>query len=158
MSVFFILKIICITLYILYCMFKVQCIEFVTLYSQWPDGCSSLMFSVWSVISTVGYSCSAFAVASRLLARPAVWYHPKVSDAFGCRARVACPAVALCLGFLLHAQISSYLHWALAFPGSCLIHWVFAFVSVWTGTLFRVPVSLCSEWFSSVPRANKYFS
>lgn len=61
-------------------------------------------------------------------------------------------------GFLLHAQISSYLHWALAFPGSCLIHWVFAYVSVWTGTLFRIPDSLRSEWFSSVPGAIVYFS
>lgn len=60
-------------------------------------------------------------------------------------------------GFLLHAQISSYLHWALAFPGSWLIHWVFAYVSVWTGTLFRVPDSLRSEWFSSVPGAIVYF-
>lgn len=56
-------------------------------------------------------------------------------------------------GFLLHAQISSYLHWALAFPGSWLIHWVFAYVSVWTGTLFGVP-----EWFSSVPGVIVYFS
>lgn len=65
------------------------------------------MFSVWSVISTVGYSCSAFAVAPRLLARPAVWYHPKVSDAFGRRARVACPAVALCLGFCFMLRLAA---------------------------------------------------
>lgn len=45
-------------------------------------------------------------------------------------------------GFLLHAQISSYLHCALAFPVNWLIHWVFAYVSMWTGTLFRVPDSL----------------
>lgn len=55
--------------------------------------------SVWSVVSTVGYSCSAFAEALRLLERLVVWYHPKVSDAFGCRTRVACLAVALCLAF-----------------------------------------------------------
>lgn len=62
---------------------------------------------MWSVISTVGYSCSAFAVAPRLLARPAVWYHPKVSDAFGRRARVACPAVALCLGFCFMLRLAA---------------------------------------------------
>lgn len=56
-------------------------------------------YSVWSVVSTVGYSCSAFAEALRLLARLVVWYHPKVSDAFGCRTRVACLVVALCLAF-----------------------------------------------------------
>ena len=71
------------------------------------DSCSSLTYYVWSVISTVGYSCSAFAVAPRLLARPAVWYHPKVSDAFGCRARVACPAVALCLGFCFMLRLAA---------------------------------------------------
>lgn len=61
-------------------------------------------------------------------------------------------------GFLLHAQISSYLHQALAFPVNQLIHWVFAYVSLWTGTLFHVPDSLCREWFSSVPGAIVYFS
>lgn len=71
------------------------------------DGCSSLTFSMWSVISTVGYSCSVFALAPRLLARPAVWYHPKVSDAFGRRARVACPAVALCLGFCFMLRLAA---------------------------------------------------
>lgn len=65
------------------------------------------MFSVWSVISTLGYSCSAFAMAPRLLARPVVWYHPKVSDAFGRRARVARPAVALCLGFCFMLRLAA---------------------------------------------------
>lgn len=60
-------------------------------------------------------------------------------------------------GFLLHAQISSYLHWALAFPVNWLIHWVFAYVSMWTGILFPVPDSLCNELFSSVPGAIAYF-
>lgn len=92
---------------ILYCVFKVQCIEFLAPESPRWDGCSSLTFFVWSVISTVGYSCSAFAVAPRLLARPAVWYHPKVSDAFGRRARVACPAVALCLGFCFMLRLAA---------------------------------------------------
>lgn len=72
--------------------------------ARWP---SSLIFSVWSVISTVGYSRSAFSPAPRLLARPVVWYHPKVSDAFGCRARVACPAVALCLGFCFMLRLAA---------------------------------------------------
>lgn len=61
-------------------------------------------------------------------------------------------------GSLLHAQISSYLHWALAFPVNWLIHWVFAYVSLWIGTLLRVPDSLCYEWFSSTPGALVYFS
>lgn len=61
-------------------------------------------------------------------------------------------------GFLLHAQISSYLHRAPAFPVNWLIHWVFAYVSTRTGTLLRILDSLCYEWFSSVPAAIAYFS
>lgn len=61
-------------------------------------------------------------------------------------------------GFLLHAQISSYLHRASAFPVNWLIHWVFAYVSTWTGTLLCILDSLCYEWFSSVPAAIAYFS
>lgn len=61
-------------------------------------------------------------------------------------------------GFLLHAQISSYLHWAPAFPVNWLIHWVFAYVSMRTGTLLRILDSLCYEWLSSVPVAIAYLS
>ena len=57
-------------------------------------------------------------------------------------------------GFLLHAQISSYLRWALAFPVNWLIHWVFAYVSMWTGVHFPVPDSLCNELFISLPGAS----
>lgn len=112
-------------------------------------------FPCGQVVSTVGYSWAAFTVAPRLLARNTVRYHRKVLDAFGCYSWVTCTAVALCLAFLLHAQISSYLHLAPAFPGTWFIHWVFAYISVWTGTLFS-PVSLRSEWFSSVPGAIVY--
>lgn len=45
-------------------------------------------------------------------------------------------------GFLLHGQNSTFLHWALAFPVNWPIHWVFAYVTMWTGTLFHVPDSL----------------
>lgn len=61
-------------------------------------------------------------------------------------------------GFLLHAQISSYLHRAPAFPVNWLIHWVFAYVSTWTGTLLRILDALCHERFTSVPAAIAYFS
>lgn len=119
-------------------------------------GCLFFMtYSVWSLISTVGYSGSAFVVAPRLFARlvspKGVWcIWLSYSGGLFC----GCPL----FGFLLHAQISSYLHWALAFPVNWLIHWVFAYVSTWTGTLFSVPDSLCYEWFSSVPGAIAYFS
>lgn len=67
-------------------------------------------YSVWSVVSTVGYSCSAFAEALRLLARLVVWYHPKVSDAFGCCTRVACLVVALCLAFcFMHRLVAIFI-------------------------------------------------
>lgn len=87
-----------------------KCIEFLAPYSQQWDGCSLPTYSVWSVISTVSYSCSAFAVALTLLARPVVRYHPKVSDAF-----VRCTQGGMSCGcpvfwFLLHARINHYLH------------------------------------------------
>lgn len=44
---------------------------------------------------------------SQASSRPAVWYHPKVSDAFGCRARVACPVVALSLGFCFMLRLAA---------------------------------------------------
>lgn len=117
-----------------------------------------LTFSVCSVISTVGYSCSAFAFCSQASWGSCGLVSPKGVWCFW----LSCSGGLLCgcplFGFLLHAQISSYLHWALAFPGSWLIHWVFAYISVWTGTLFRVPDSRHSEWFSSVPGAIVYFS
>lgn len=61
-------------------------------------------------------------------------------------------------GFLLHAQISSYLHRAPAFPVNWLIHWVFVYVSTWTGTLLPILDALCHERFTSVPAAIAYFS
>lgn len=104
-------------------------------------GYSSLTFSVRSVISAAGSSCTAFAVRSQAscsscgsVSPEGVWcIWPLCSGGLPCGRPL--------FGFLLHAQISSYLHWALAFPGSWLVHWVFAYVLVWTGTLFRVPQS-----------------
>lgn len=61
-------------------------------------------------------------------------------------------------GFLLGAQISSYLHRAPAFPVNWLIHGVFAYISTWTGTLLHIIDSLCYEWFSSLPAAISFFS
>lgn len=85
-----------------------------------------------------------------------VWYHPKVSDAFGRRARVACPAVALCLGFcfmLRLAAISTGL-WLFLESGS-FIEYLLMFQCELAHSLTD---SLCSEWFSSVPGAIVYFS
>lgn len=128
-------------------------IEFLPPYSWWSDGWSSLIFSMWSVISMVGYSrgSQASRASCGLVSPKGVW-----CIWLSCSGGLPCGRPLFV--FLLHAQISSYLHWALAFPGSCLIHWVFAYVSVWTGTLFLVPDSLCSERFSSLPRAIVHFS
>lgn len=87
-----------------------KCTEFLAPYSQQWDGCSLPTYSVWSVISAVGYSCSALAVALRLLAHPVVRYRPKVSDAFGCWTQGSMSCGCPVFGFLLHARINRYLH------------------------------------------------
>ena len=67
------------------------------------------LFQHW--VTAAPRSCIGMC-GSRAPYPPAVWCHPKVSDALGCHARVACPAVQ---GLRCYAQISSYLNSAPSF-------------------------------------------
>ncbi len=73
-------------------------------YSRRWNGRSSLTFSVWSVISTVGYSCSAFAVSPRLSSASRGLVSPK---GVWCIWLSCCPAVALCLGFCFMLRLAA---------------------------------------------------
>lgn len=131
---------------------KVQHIDVLAPYSQRWDGCSSLTFSCVVSYFNGGLQLLCFRRGSQASCASCGLVSPK---GVWCIWPPCCPAVALCLGFCFMLRLAAISTGLWLFPGSLLIHWVFAYVSVWTGTLFRVPDS---EWFSSEPRAIVYFS